>query len=224
MSEGQELTKDQHEELERLRRQAALAQVKEERKAQLEEGTVKSALQRSADEVDAFAQSVGEQGEISLSTGVKIKAIKMPPGLMSRLHTRYRETEPKIPMLEQTDPETGKPFQIENPDDEDYVEVKRQHDYQMGIRMRDAMLAYGVEVVSVPPDLYPIDDDTWLEALEIIGDPLPKTPTSRKLAWFDAVAIRDSDDYEKIGNLVTASMNVKEEDVQEAMDSFPGQS
>lgn len=147
---------------------------------------------------------------IELSTGVRLRAMPMPPVAFIQLQTK--NPPPDIPTIKDS-----KGTLYVNPDDPDYIEKKKFWETTNSKDMLNGMIVLGTELVDVPKGFTKIDSDAWLEKLEVMGiETKPDNPSWRYLWWVITVAAPESDDWTKITKAVGRLSGVPEDDVQDA--------
>lgn len=104
-------------------------------------------------------------GEVTLSTGVVVRGRPVPDEVLARVFKRARDNEPKVPMW--TDPAKGR--EEPNPNDPDYLEAKRRAATDLAMFSANALIMYGVEVVSIPDGFAGPDSPEWRDELALSG-------------------------------------------------------
>lgn len=168
--------------------------------------------------VDSKANGKGDTGVITLSTGVKLKIVPLPPlTMMESLTIVKRPTAPSY-----WDERLKKA--IENPDHPDYKEQLARFQVNYALGVMNAMILFGVEVVSIPKALPKPEDTDWVEKLELSHmDTLPTSKNWRKLAWIKTVAVANSADSDMLMESVGQASGVREADVDAAALAFRGE-
>lgn len=183
-----------------------------------DQGAEKSVTTLVAEAADKKLNGKGDSGEVVLSTGVKLKILKLPPLTMMESLTIVRR--PSAPMYY----DERLKRHIENPDHPDYKDQlsKYQLDYALGVM--NAMILFGVEIVSIPKGLPKPEDDDWVEKMQLSHmDTMPKSKNWRKLAWIKAVAVADENDSNLLMEAVGQASGVREADVDAAALAFRSQ-
>lgn len=158
---------------------------------------------------------------ITLSTGVVLRLKPVSPetiGGAARHIPRPQVPRVMIPEKEREE---------ENPDDPAYRAALQQWGIDSTSAGFRVALILGTEVVSVPDDLPGVDDDRWLddllEAAQTIGWDRQidvSTPSARKLAWLENVAMGSEDDQFLLSRIVTESAMLTEGEVQRMLEAF----
>lgn len=167
---------------------------------------------------DGKLNGKGDDGVVTLSTGIKLKVTPLPPLTMMEALTIIPRPKPPVYYDERTK------RNIENPDHPDYKDqvAKYEMDYAMGVM--NAMILFGVEVLSAPKGTPAVDSNDWVEKLELSGLPtLPKSANWRKLAWIKTVAVANGKDSDLIMESVGRASGVREADVDVAAQAFRSQ-
>lgn len=184
------------------------------------QGQTYQRLGQEMEEVQAVSVKAGDI--LTLSSGVKVRVKRVPPGLLQKLYARRGGEEPIPPMVEETDEATGRRYKVEDPEDPQYKRDLMAHRMSLGLTIKDLVLAVGLDIVQVPDGVPTLESTEWEERLAIIGEEVPETGVARRVAWFDAVAIESDADYNTIQAISSESMSVDQEEVREAQESFQG--
>jgi len=158
----------------------------------------------------------GAQDEITLSTGVVLRAKKVNPVMLIRVMTRF--TRPKPPIVHSK--EMGR--DMENPDDPDYIDQVKAYENESNAMVLNALIVLGTEFVSTPKGVESHKGEKWIEKYRILGMPvMPDSDEWRYLNWVTMVAATDEKDMILIQDTVGKLSGIAEADVKNA-EQFPG--
>lgn len=152
--------------------------------------------------------------DVTLPSGVVVRLSAVPS--MTILAVTQQLPEPKVPIWHNPDKDRDEP----NPIDPEYLEAVKNRQAQMGQITTQAYLANGVKVVSIPEDKHDLDDDTWVEGLEIVGIPVRRSGIGRYVDWLQYHILGDYDLGEVITGIAVAGGTISEDQVAQAVDSF----
>ena len=179
-------------------------------------------IQKISGEVLDSIESSPPQDEVSdliiLSSGVVLRAKKIPIILIQRIQSRMVPPSPPVVFLKEK--ERNEP----NPQDPDFKRRLAQWEMDRGLAILNIFAGYGTELVSTPSSFPGVMDEGWVEDFkDIYEDEIPEKFTARRyLAWLTCLAITDKDDLDKISDAVSAKIGVSASAVVEEMNSFPG--
>jgi len=180
--------------------------------SEVNEEKVVQAVENVAEGKDEFSP------EVTLSNGARVLCKALPNSMLSRIWTQF--PEPKPPMVEIES--GGKRWKEPNPDDPEYIAALRERTLNISEAVQRLTLLRGVEVVGLPEDIKPFEeDDDWLEELAWLGVVVPTSPAARYVEWLRYRVITTADDYEKIQSMCNRLSGVTEEDIAEAEKLFP---
>lgn len=154
--------------------------------------------------------------KVTLSNGVVLKFRDIPSGTLKRAMAQVERPPVPVVMIE----EKGR--EEENPNDPRYLLAMNEYNLERLDIYDRLLMSIGVEIVFVPPGMYRVEDDEWIEECRFLGIE-PKTDLSliRKHEWLTLYACRDSEDALKVRNTSFArSGGVMEEEVAEAYNWF----
>jgi len=176
-----------------------------------------SKIQEAVAEVDQ-PQSTPISDETVLSSGVRLRHKKFSRLILQAILDKFPYPEPpkvKIPEKDR--------YEI-NPNSPQYKEQIAQIDMQRSMAIIDAGIVFGTEMVYKPDSLPDVDDDGWIDDLDLLGIPVKRdNKKSRFLAWIKYEAMRDTEtDLAKIMSAFSNLSGVSEEAVAEALDNFRG--
>ena len=155
---------------------------------------------------------------VTLSSGVVLRYLPVPLLRIQSIVNKF--SYPPVPELWDEKREQS----IKNPNHPAYLEERDQVDLKRTNAVLDAIIAFGMEIVSTPETLPKIEDSGWIEECKdfFFIDINPQSERSRKLAWIKFVAIVDQNDFRLISKAFNLSLGVSESRVAEAMrDRFP---
>lgn len=152
---------------------------------------------------------------ITLSTGVKLRCKAIPHWLISDLLDEYNDSRPKIPQYF----DERRKVWLDNPDSDEYAKQITDWNIKTGIALSNSMIIEGSKIESLPKNITGPDDSDWLERMAS-----QKKDLSNKymvyLMWVKYVAGPKNEDTRIILQAVGRLSGVREEDVDEAVDSF----
>ena len=158
----------------------------------------------------------GAQDEITLSSGVVLRAIKASPVTLIKVMTRFPRPKPPTYFMEKMGRE------MENPDDPDYIERVKAWEMESNSQVLNALILLGTELVSVPKGVEKPSGDKWLNKYRLLDMPVhPEDEQWRYLNWVTLVAAPDETDMTLIQDVVGKKMGIAEVDVKSA-EQFPG--
>lgn len=165
---------------------------------------------------EALLQKGSEDGLITLSSGVRIRARGLPRFRLRKVYDQH--PAPEVPIIEFE--QGGKMLTQENPNDPDYREALQEHNEEVGQIFLNLLMLRGMDIVFVPEGIPDQDDEFWHQELELYGDEVPRPGPMRLLAWLEDYAIIEEGDLERIQEAVLSRSGVGEAAVSEAMKSF----
>ncbi len=126
----------------------------------------------------------------------KVRALPLPSLLLNRIYSQYPDPSP--PMVEIELPSGGKRMEP-NPNDPDYLERLERHRLQVARKVLDVVLLRGLEVLSIPPHVPPLEESGWVEEISYLtGAEVPPSGPGRKLAWLEAFIFLGAEDYRTV--------------------------
>lgn len=168
-----------------------------------------------ADLVDGNNVDEVESDEITLSTGVILKANRVSPLLFDKVARKY--PEPKVPVTYIK----SKDREEENPFDPDYVKAKEEYETKINDIFMRVLLGLGTEPVHIPEDIPDPEDLEWsVEFEELLGLDIPKEGKNRYRIWVELVAASDVKDLRNLMSKVYRKMGVSSEAVETALSNF----
>jgi len=155
---------------------------------------------------------VVEGVELTLSTGVVLRAHKANP--MTLIKIMAQEPEPKPPTVYME--VMGR--EVENYQDPAYLERLEGWRNRYHSRLLDAMIGLGTDVVTVPKGFPKVEDDSWVRKLKVYGIDvsMASEPDWRKINWITNIACKDETDLSLLQKKIQELSGVSEEDVAEA--------
>jgi len=158
----------------------------------------------------------GAQDEITLSSGVVLRAKKANPLILITVMTRFPRPKPPTFFMESMGRE------MENPDDPDYIERVKSWEVESNGQVLNALIMLGTELVSVPKGVAKPSDEKWLDGFKALDMPIhPSNDSWRYLTWVKFVAAPDESDLTLIQEAVGRLSGIAERDVKSA-EQFPG--
>ncbi len=155
--------------------------------------------------------------KVMLSSGVILRMKQVPVLRINAVLERFQY--PPVPELYDKEHDRI----LKNPDHPLYKEECQKVDMQRTWAMLDAVLAVGTEIIHRPAEVPAVEDDTWIEELEMFGIAVRKdNQRARYLAWVKFVAVINQDDLQKIAVKFGLGLGVAEEKVANALQgNFP---
>lgn len=158
----------------------------------------------------------GTQNEITLSSGVVLRATKANPITLVRVMTRTPRPKPPMVFMKNMGRE------MENPDDPDYIDRVKAWNMDSSAQILNALILLGTELVKVPKGVQKPEDKSWLDKYALLDMPMrPDDKYWRYLTWVTFVAATDEKDLELIQDAVGKLSGIAEVDVKSA-EQFPG--
>jgi len=154
---------------------------------------------------EAEADVLAGKDTMTLSSGVQIKLVPLPPLLQRAVEEKF--PEPEIPIVEVT--VHKKKVMQPNPDDPDYQKALEQWAKDRGQALMDLAFIKGV-VFELP------EDETWMEELALVGVEVGEGQAARKLAYLRSVAIATIEDMMGVTGRVLAMSGVSPQAIDEA--------
>jgi len=154
--------------------------------------------------------------DITLSSGVVVRAKKVPPMYLITVMTRNPSPKPPIVFIK----DMGR--NMENPDDPNYIERVRAWERENNTAILDALIVLGTSLVSVPKGTPRPEKDDWLNIIKTLDMPMqPENESWRYLTWMKLIAATEEKDLTLIQEAVGRLSGISEKDVKAAED-FPG--
>ena len=157
-----------------------------------------------------------DNASIVLSTGVVLKARAVSTLVITDLTRRL--TKPTVPTVYNKD--IGR--DEENPFSPEYVGKMEKWEADVSSGMIDTFILLGTELVSIPKGMPGADGKEWREDMELLGIEISSSKKHSYLLWIKYVAAPSQNDISEIITAVSRLSGVIEEDVDEAVDTFPG--
>lgn len=169
--------------------------------------------------IEAVVNEKKNDGLITLSTGVKLSPKRVPNLLFAEVIRKFKR--PVIPVVYSED--LGR--KVENPDDPAYTEALATYNSEITLAIVDLMIVGGTTLHSVPKNVYAVEDDRWIEDMDVIlehivDEPLKLSGKKRYMYWVKYYAGPNEDDISNIMSEVGRLSGVAEEDVTDAVDRF----
>lgn len=154
---------------------------------------------------------------LTLSNGVVLRRKPLPRTRIMALVEKF----PLPPIPEVYNKEKGKMEKWDG--SEEYQKAKQKVEMNQALAMIDLIIASGLEVVSIPDSVPPIEDDEWIEELELSHISVKKdSKVVRRFSWIKFVAAKDEDNLEKIMTFATSQLAESEANVaQQLQENFP---
>jgi len=156
-----------------------------------------------------------DSDEITLSTGVVLKARQANPNILIRIMTSVPRPKPPVYFDEMMGRE------MENTDHPDYKARVEAWEMEYNNGMLNALVGLGTSLKSKPKDMPGPDDDDWLADYKILGLPtVSESKAWRYITWVLFLAAITDKDVSAIAEKVKGMSGVKEADVKSA-ETFP---
>lgn len=163
-------------------------------------------------------KNANSSGQVTLSTGVVLKAKSVPLYIFRKVKARFDSQKPRVPEVYNAQSDR----MIEHAEHPDYLADIEAWEQASEEKMLDAMIAMGTEIVSVPEGFSIPGDEEWVSGVEfIIGETVGDAPLPRYAAWVKYVAIHSPEDIEAITEIVYEKIGVTAEDVNQQLATFP---
>lgn len=129
-----------------------------------------------------------------------------------------RNPKPKVPTVWLEEKQREEP----NPSHPDYIEAVREWNLDQSLERIRLWCMLGTKLDFVPDEIERPEDTGWSDTLKIVGFDVPADGIERYYAWLKYYALPNQTDlFELTKQVQLASGLIKEEEVQEAMASFP---
>lgn len=163
----------------------------------------------------------GRFGTLELSNGIVLKIKPIPPLFMSAVVSEFKSPDiPKVYIAEDDRWE-------ENPNDPNYLKEMTEIILAQNLAINDMAMAMGTEIISVPDGYYLPDEDAWIDqvkfAASITGVELnidKDDKIKRYICWLRFYALETGADASLATGLPMELAGVREEEVDEAIESF----
>ena len=172
---------------------------------------------------ESAAANVAEGGEggllnieeLTLVNGVVLRFKDISPLVMRRAASQI--PEPPVPTFE--NPTTGRTE--ENPAHPDYERALDARNVTLYETMLATVMLLGTTIHFVPEDVWGVDSDDWVDALETAGIDVPReSPARRKLSWLKLYALSTGRDVALSTAIALHYSGLSEAEVTQSMSSF----
>lgn len=155
-------------------------------------------------------------GETELSNGIVVRFKPVPPLALQEATRAIKPPTVPVTFVE------AKGREEENPNDPDYLAAVEQHQIEQSMVAIRTLLLLGVEPVSVPDTVPPIESDEWMTPLRLVGVPVGNVDDrwERKLAWLQYVALERRPDLDACIVGAMRASGVTEADVAMLLANF----
>lgn len=156
-----------------------------------------------------------DDGTVTLSTGVVLSGRPVARALVRRLIDGI--PFPKAPVAILSDG-----TEEENPTHPDHLRAVDEYYAKVLEATRKLMILLGTTTVSVPPEMYPVESDGWLEELRAAGAevPDPANATERRWMWLELYAMPTFPDQGRAWGLAISKTAIIESEVMAAIATF----
>jgi hypothetical protein len=177
----------------------------------------KEVLDILADSENGKEQDIAPDSVV-LSTGVVIRIKKVPIQFFRMQINKIKKPHPPSIYIESQNRHE------ENPNDPDYIEAYEAYENGLFDKSINLLLGLGTDVESLPNGFYGPGDDRWIEELKMYDEELEidSRPKPRYWLWLQFWAAPSQEDLSGLLNAVRAKMGVTQEEVEQALDTFPG--
>ena len=158
--------------------------------------------------------AMDKDGLLTLSTGVVIQPLEISKQTVADLVARTPAPQPP-----QYDPGNKGRLQP-NYDAPSYKSAVTSHETQVSKPIFDYILLRGLEVVSVPDHLEPMDSDDWLEEMLYVLGLSEVSDIERHLIWFREIAAPSQEDTMLLMYIISRDAFVGEKGVNDALASL----
>lgn len=168
------------------------------------------------DEMENMDQGVEQSPDhILLSSGVVLKAKRVPPVLFQKINTKFKL--PPVPVL--WNEEKGR--KEENYQHPAYLAAVKDIQDQQTMANMEALAGLGTDIVDVPDDMPLPDNREWSDEMAAFyPESIPTSGRGRYLAWLSLIAITDVSDLVLIAQAVQTKMGVTNDQVAQEMSRF----
>ena len=166
--------------------------------------------------VVAIVDGLAKPSTIVLSSGAEIKPLEIPDMLIQMLYSSFPSPKPPIVEIKSG----GRTWVQDNPDDPRFAEAKTTRDQELSAAMINLVLLRGMEVITLPSSIPPVDDLTWPDELALMGLAVPEFGAGRALVWLKRFVVPRSSDLAAVQSAALALSGATEEAITEAQDRF----
>ena len=168
---------------------------------------------QAIESVDAVKSA---DNKITLSSGVVVRAKKVPPMYLITVMTKSPRPKPPVVFIK----DMGR--NMENPDDPNYIDRVKAWEMESNTAILDVLITLGTELVSTPKGISKPTEDKWLEIIDALDMPKrPENESWRYLTWMKLIAATDENDLVIIQEAVGRLSGISNKDVK-AAEEFPG--
>ncbi|KKK92608.1 hypothetical protein LCGC14_2701220 [marine sediment metagenome] len=158
-----------------------------------------------------------DQDILKLSTGVELELRTTSALLLSNAMKANMADEPRAPKAWIED----KQREEENPNDPDFIQAHQLWLAEAGIRSLKALIPTGTRIHCKPDEMVGPEDEDYADFMESMGEVAAKGVHTRYVQWVMLVAT-GTEDLKTLSAALMRRAGVREEDVSEAQDMFPG--
>lgn len=160
---------------------------------------------------------MSDKNLVTLSNGIVLRMKPMPPLLLNAIANGI--PEPDVPMLYVPEDDRHEA----NPNDPNYQKALNDRLTNISLRIIDATLSVGTELISVPDNLVKPENDSWLNRIKLAGHIFDKeSQEERYLAWLRFYAVETQADLNKINTIPLQLAGLQEAEVEEVINTFRG--
>lgn len=154
---------------------------------------------------------------LELSTGVELELRTPSAVLLNNAMKANIQDEPRPPKVWVEDKQRDE----ENPSDPDFVYEYRVWLADAGLRSLKALIPTGTRIHFKPDDIVGPEDEDYADLMESMGEVAATGKHTRYVQWVMLVAT-GTEDLKTLSTALMRRAGVREEDVREAQDMFPG--
>lgn len=153
--------------------------------------------------------------EVTLPSGVVVTVTSVPGRILLDLLNTIPEPKPPVITRE------GTTRTEENTSDPEYIAAVNKYKTDQGKLAQEIYITQGIrKVISIPEDKIALDDDEWIERLELLGLTPAHEGRGRWRDWLLYHVIDEGDVAHLMTEVAVAGGGVTEELVKAASDSF----
>jgi hypothetical protein len=153
-----------------------------------------------------------ESDLITLSNGVVLEAVGVPPLLAQKIEAKFKY--PRVPKTFNED----KGRDEENPLDPNYLAQCEEIDEQKNMALIDLLVGLGTRIKTMSSSVPKLEETEWREEIAFyLQEEIPTSPKAAYLYWVKYVLVAETADLQQIARKVTRKMGVSEGAVGNAL-------
>jgi len=168
---------------------------------------------------EAAANSTPDAEDMTFmtSTGVLVRALPLMDNMIQRIYAQLPEPDP--PVVETT--QGSKTIRVVNDSDPTYKRQLMQWTMQVSEALMKLSLLKGMEILELPPDIVPYeDDDEWEDELSAFGLKPPEGKAARYLEWVRYRILPQQADTDKLQERATMLAGISKEELEAEISRF----